>query len=92
MKKFFYLRVLFLVGIMLFVCRNLYAYTAITWPRNMGPDLIILRNVLVVICIILVLIVIKAKKEGDKDLKEGKKSDESVQNFLKHHDEKSGGE
>ena len=80
--------ILFFIGTMVFNCKNVYAYTWISWPRPLTPELIILRNILAVICVVLVLIAIKAKKDGDEDLKKGKDFDESVQNFKKHEQEK----
>ena len=70
-------------------CRDVYAYTWIRWPRPLTPEHIILRDVLVVIGVVLVLMAIKAKKDGDEDLKEGKNSDESVKKFLRDEQEKS---
>ena len=64
------------MGITLFICRDLYAYGTISWPRPLTHELIILRNIVVVICAILVLIIIKAKKDGDRDLKEKKCADD----------------
>lgn len=88
MRNTIRLKILFLVGMFVFIGRNAFAYTWISWPRPLTPELIILRNILAVICIVLVLIAIKAKKDGDEDLKKGKDFDESVQNFKKHEQEK----
>ena len=94
MRNTIRLKILFLVGVFVFIGRNAYAgYTTGFGIGSVHPDkhFNVLMSIVVVMFVILMVTVFKAMKEREtnKAPNEGAKSDESVRNFKKHYDEKT---
>jgi len=91
MKNTIRLKILFLVGVFVFIGRNAYAYGYFMGINMPNKYILPLVGVWVALAIIFFGIIFKAMKEREtnKAPNEGAKSDESVRNFKKHYDEKT---
>ena len=90
MKNIIRLKVLFLVGVFVFIGRDVYAQLWARIPAHPDKYINVVRAVFTILFIVFVYFIYKVikEKEMNKDSKEGAESDESVQNFKKHYDNK----